>query len=125
VRRYRKRDVDVEFISSFKKGSKKFRLVLNGSTAENMVMNGTQVRSFLRSIEVECPVFPRIKNIYSNWNLSYLNSRVKEFSFKFYNNILGINARVSHFNPEVDAGCTFCTLTNNRPVPKETIQHAV
>jgi hypothetical protein len=59
----------------------------------------------------------------SNWNLHYLNSRLKEFCFKFYNNILGINARVSHYNPDVDAGCTFCSLTNSRPVPKETVQH--
>jgi hypothetical protein len=98
-------------------------MVINGLTLENTVLNGAQVRTFLRSTEVDCPDFPRLRAIYSNWNLSYVNSRIKEFSFKFYNNILGINARVSNFNPEVDAGCTFWTFTNQRPVPKETIQH--
>ncbi len=127
VRRYRKIDATKtcirEFMTSLKKGSKYFRVVINGKTSENIVRNGNQVRTFLRCIEQECPTFPRIKSLLSNWNLHYLNSRIKEFCFKFYNNILGINSRVSHFNPDIDAGCTFCSLTNNRPVPKETVQH--
>ncbi len=98
-------------------------MVLTGKTSENSFSNGTQVRTFLRSIELECPSFSRIKNIYSTWNLNYINSRIREFSFKLYNNLLGTSSRVSHFNPEVEAECTFCTLTNTRPVPKETIQH--
>ncbi len=53
----------------------------------------------------------------------YLNSGIRVFIFKYYNNILGINSRVAHFNREVDASCTFCTLCNNLPAPKETIAH--
>ncbi len=45
------------------------------------------------------------------------------FKFKYYNNILGINTRVAHFNPEVDAGCTFCKITGPHPVPSETFVH--
>ncbi len=127
VRRYRKIDAPQtgirEFMLGFKKGSKYFRVVLNGKTSENIVRNGTPVRTYLRCIEQECPAFPRIKSLLSNWNLYYLNSRIREFCFKFYNNILGINSRVSHFNPDIEAGCTFCSLTNTRPVPKETVQH--
>jgi hypothetical protein len=98
TRRYRKIDAPCtaisEFMSSFKKGSKKFRLVLTGKTPENSFCNGTQVRTFLRSIELEGPAFSRIKNMYSTWNLNYINSRVREFSFKYYNNLLGTNSRV-------------------------------
>jgi hypothetical protein len=127
TRRYRKIDAPCttisDFLKSFKKGSKKFRLVLTGKTPENLFSKSSQVRTFLRSIDLECPAFSRIKSMYCVWNLNYINSRVREFSFKYYNNLLGTNSRVSHFNPEVEAGCTFCTLTNTRPVPKETIQH--
>jgi hypothetical protein len=45
------------------------------------------------------------------------------FKFKYYNNILGINSRVAHFNPEVDAGCTFCKITGPHPVPAESFVH--
>jgi hypothetical protein len=45
------------------------------------------------------------------------------FKFKYYNNILGINTRVAHFNPIVDAGCTFCKITGPHPVPSETFVH--
>jgi hypothetical protein len=38
-------------------------------------------------------------------------------------NILGLNSRVAHFNAEIDVGCTFCSLENNRPAPKETTLH--
>jgi hypothetical protein len=79
VRRYRKIDAPqtgiCDFMLGFKKGSKNFRVVLNGKTSENTVRNGTQVRTYLRCIEQECPAFPRLKSLISNWNLYYLNSR--------------------------------------------------
>jgi hypothetical protein len=112
-----------DFFKSFKKGSKKFRRIMCGTVSEQSVKSGTQVRTFLRSIDEECPSFARIKSLLSNWNVSFLNSSIREFVFKYYNNILGLNSRVAHFNLEVNSGCTFCNITNNRPVPKETIQH--
>jgi hypothetical protein len=112
-----------EFFRSFKKGSKKFRIIMSGTVSEQTVKTGTQVRTFLRTIKEECPIFARLRSLYSNWNVSFLNSSIREFIFKFYNNILGLNSRVAHFNVEVNAGCTYCSITNNRPVPKETVLH--
>jgi hypothetical protein len=45
------------------------------------------------------------------------------FKFKFYNNILGTNNRISHFNRDVDAACTFCSLVGPRSVPEESFRH--
>jgi hypothetical protein len=96
---------------------------MSGTVSEQTVATGSQVRTFLRTIEEECPVFARLKSLYSNWNVSFLNSSIRDFIFKYYNNILGLNLRVAHFNVEVNAGCTFCNITNNRPIPKETALH--
>jgi hypothetical protein len=112
-----------DFFKSFKKGSRKFRRIMCGTVSEHTVKSGTQVRTFLRSIEEDCPNFARIRSLLSNWNVSFLNSSIREFIFKYYNNILGLNSRVAHFNLEINSGCTFCNITNNRPVPKETLQH--
>jgi uncharacterized protein YsxB (DUF464 family) len=45
------------------------------------------------------------------------------FKFKYYNNIIGLNSRVAHFNPEVTAECTLCNIAGPRPVAAETMEH--
>jgi hypothetical protein len=45
------------------------------------------------------------------------------FKFKYYNNIIGLNSRVAHFNPEISAGCTFCNIVGPRPIAAETMEH--
>jgi hypothetical protein len=37
--------------------------------------------------------------------------------------MLGLNSRVAHFNQEVNASCTFCTVRNFLPAEKETMVH--
>jgi hypothetical protein len=113
----------VNFLKSFKRGSKKFRIIMEGTVCDRTVSTGSHVTTFLRNIDVVCPSIRRVKALYSNWNVSFLNSNIREFSFKYYNNILGLNSRVAHFNREVNAGCTFCYISNNRPVPKESMLH--
>jgi hypothetical protein len=61
--------------------------------------------------------------MFSNWILHYLNSNIKVFLFKYYNNTLGIHSRVSHFKPEAYGGCTFCSISKLLPAPKETMLH--
>jgi hypothetical protein len=57
-----------------------------------------------------------------------LPNKIREFVYKFNNNILGLNTRVSHFNRNVNRGCTFCSLRPDpnpapNPVPDETFLH--
>jgi hypothetical protein len=55
--------------------------------------------------------------IVSLWSKNGFNTRNKTFLFKFYNNILGLNTRVSHFNNSVDRGCTICKINHsNNPI---------
>ncbi len=39
--------------------------------------------------------------------------KTKTFLFKFYNNILGLNTRVSHFDDSVDRRCTICKINQS------------
>jgi hypothetical protein len=56
------------------------------------------------------------------WNTGGLSNRIKTFFFKFYNNILGLNTRVSHFVANQNRCCTFCEGTGTT-VPDETFIH--
>jgi hypothetical protein len=111
------------FMTSFKKGSRRFRNVLTNQLKTVTLPDGSGLRYFLRCIELEPPSVPRMTSMVSKWNIGILNTSVRVFSLKFYNNILGINSRVTHFNPGVDAGCTFCVLGKILPAPKETMSH--
>jgi hypothetical protein len=108
---------------SFKKGKKNFRKVIDFQEKVQSIVSSTQALTFLRTTETNEPSIQRIKSLFSNWNLHYLSSGIRVFIFKYYNNILGINSRTAHFNREIDASCTFCTLRNNLPAPKETLSH--
>ncbi len=55
------------------------------------------------------------KNL-SFWNRSGFTNRQKTFLFKFYNNILGLNVRTSHFVPNGTRNCFFCS---KNPVPQQ------
>jgi hypothetical protein len=45
------------------------------------------------------------------------------FAFKFFNNILGLNTRTSHFAVNPTRNCQFCLLANNDNLPDETFTH--
>jgi hypothetical protein len=55
------------------------------------------------------------KNL-SIWNTAGFSNRQKMFLFKFYNNILGLNVRTSHFVPNGTRICFFCS---KNPVPQQ------
>jgi hypothetical protein len=49
----------------------------------------------------------------SLWSKNGFNTRNKTFLFKFYNNILGLNTGVSHFDNAVDRRCTICKINQS------------
>jgi hypothetical protein len=57
------------------------------------------------------------------WSKTYFSSEIKTFLFKFHHNILGINSRVHHINPDRDPACFFCVKTKNCPSERETFSH--
>jgi hypothetical protein len=81
------------------------------------------VTSFSALIDCQAPDEKRLKSLFCSWNKCFLDSRMRIFKFKYYNNIIGLNSRVAHFNPEVTAECTLCNITGPRPVASETMEH--
>jgi hypothetical protein len=129
----------VQFLSKFKKGSKQFRNILNQHKVSASIKIGCKSLNNLMAaltIPVEygapvpVPVPGRLaeSTIFKNkilecWNLKFLSNRHRDFLYKYVSNRLSLNNRLAHFNDQVNAGCTFCTLEGRRPVPVETAGH--
>jgi hypothetical protein len=114
-----------KFVKSFIKGSKPFRKILRH--AENIKLDVSSLNTvvtFHRIIDENIFEKEILKKCWGMWNSRHYGNRCREFIFKFYNNILGINVRVNKFVPNHDPLCTFC-LTNNEPAPiyGETFKH--
>lgn len=58
-----------------------------------------------------------------NWNYSFLTMEIKNFSFKLLNNQIKLNAHISHFDENISACCTFCSVSKSLPAPKEDLKH--
>jgi hypothetical protein len=113
------------FIDSKQKGSRRFRKIFEHVKYGNVKPDrGRQWVNFVKSTNTEFQLTTNlVKKTLGAWNSSYYNYRKCQFAFKYYNNTLGLNSRVCHYNREVDGGCTFCKLGKMLPAPKETISH--
>jgi hypothetical protein len=110
------------FFETFKKGSRSFRVVLSRSKLIPKIKN-CPIKKFADTVNMNCPEPEIIRKINSRWHAQYYFVDVKTFLFKFYHNILGVNARVAHFNPERSSACSFCEKKLILPAPRETVAH--
>jgi hypothetical protein len=94
----------------------------------------TQTTTFAKVSGSVIPANDTYGFVISVWSKNALPNRLRTFLFKFYNNILGLNTRVSHFDNNVSRKCTLCSINqqsnfNNGtvpvpiPVPDETFKH--
>ncbi len=115
-----------QFISGFKKGSQSFRRIMTAPPPRGSGGGGKlvpTVNKFASLIDCPPPGETRTKSLFCTWNKVFLDSRLRVFEFKYYNNILGLNTRVAHFNINVNAACTFCSKTGPWPAAAETMLH--
>jgi hypothetical protein len=85
----------------------------------------SKAKSVTKFLEVTNLAFTDPDNIsrcVSAWNVNGISNRIKTFIFKFYNSILGLNTRLSHFVVDQQRGCNFCAGTVD-PVPDESFIH--
>jgi exonuclease III len=112
------------FVKRFKKGSRPFRRALVVCRESKIkCKTKTNIKTFFRLIDIEIPDESTLKLANSQWSNRLLPNKIREFNFKFRNNVLGINTRVSHFNQNIRRGCTFCTISHTNPVPDESFLH--
>jgi hypothetical protein len=112
-----------EIICKIKKGSKFYRSFLTKKRMGDKILNLNSVRKFFFSIGLATPDPIQIREINAFWTTNYLPNKFKEFHFKFHNNLIGLNSRVSHFNQYINPECTFCTKRKWLPAQRETLRH--
>jgi hypothetical protein len=99
----------IKFLASFKKGSKKFRDVIDRSVYQcSSVLDLTVVNSFAAITKTNPQPELIVKNFLSSWNISFLDNNFKEFLFKCRNNILKTRDRLSHILPGTNDTCILC-----------------
>ena len=81
------------------------------------------VTVFYNLIEIERRAEKIIKSNNSLWGIHWLKNRVREFLFKFFNNKLGLNTRVSHFVEDFDRSCDLCKASKTLPACEESFTH--
>ena len=110
-----------------KKGSRRYRNILENECSKKTPKKIIQAQTFFNSINYTLPFSTfeetRIKSMFSSWSKIYYNNQQKTFLFKMYNNILGLNIRVSKFNREISPECTFCTIEKRHPTEREHFIH--
>ncbi len=114
--------MDTEFLS-LKNPGKKIRSWF--TKKKNLAFDIKKAKFFVtfQSLtQVSVPNKGILENRISMWNRNGLNNRIRTFIFKFYNNLLGLNTRLSHFVIDQSRQCAFCTGTAV-PVPDETFLH--
>jgi hypothetical protein len=106
-----------------KKGSKVYRNYLTKLRIPKKPANTNSFKKFFALCETTLDQDKILSKFNSRWNVNGASNKLREFVFKFCNNLLGLNSRVNHFNRLINEDCTFCTVNKNFPAPRETFIH--
>jgi hypothetical protein len=105
------------FLRTFSRGSRSFRRILeyHSNNGENLSGNNS-VETFFKFIGTEIFEERLLRSCWASWNLTFFCNVQREFLYKFFNNILGLNSRVANFVAGHSAECSLCVL-NGEPFP--------
>jgi hypothetical protein len=107
------------FFGSWKKGSKKFRNILQRPKTISLQHNTIKFASNMETvIDINCSL-----KLNRDWCRSYLSNQMRTFIFKLHNNTLPINTMLSHFVRGKSRNCTFCELARNPDPVDESAYH--
>jgi hypothetical protein len=91
------------------KGSKTLRNILyQGTTIGKNITQLRQVSTFFGLIGIPVPDDNMVQLTHTLWGNGFLTNRIREFSFKYFNNMLAVNARIAHFIDNQNPDCTLC-----------------
>ena len=112
-----------DFLQKIKKGSKKFRVILNYKKTNPMYFNRfPQVSTYKKLTDIGEYEEKRARANLNSWATYSFPNHFKTFLFKFYGNTLGTGNRVAHINRDSDPSCVFCRY-GTLPAPLETFTH--
>ena len=107
------------FINRFKKGSKSFRRVFRGE--KNVAISNNMVR-FAENTEIIIGL-ELSEQLNCSWNISFLDNSLRTFIFRLHNNALTYNHVITHFADNIEPYCTFCMITRNIVLERDTAMH--
>ncbi len=76
------------------------------------LLKQSQIVTFSRITITDLPASDVLGTVVSLWSKNDFNTRIKTL-FKFYNYLLGLNTRVSHFDNTADRSCTICKINQS------------
>jgi hypothetical protein len=112
-----------DFFGTFKKGSSSIRRFLECNQKRSSILQSQSVKKFLNITNNLVTDEICMSSVYKLWGEVALPNAFREFLYKFFNNCLGINTRLSHFVQNQGRGCTFCDLVRLEVTPDETFLH--
>ena len=112
-------------MKSFTKGSKPYwRILEHGDNSKLNIVILNTVETFFKLINTPKLTAAQLKLCWGAWNCTFYGNRQREFLYKFFNNILGLNIRVNKFVAGHPAECTLCTVGKEpAPVMAESFLH--
>ena len=112
------------FLNRFAKSSQPFRKTLsNMRKPAKKLLDLPVVITYYNLIELEKGEEALVKRLHCTWAFHFFPIRIREFAFKFLNNSLGLNTRISNFVENVDRSCSLCTAGAILPPCKESFLH--
>jgi Reverse transcriptase (RNA-dependent DNA polymerase) len=116
---YKPRQCVLNFINSWKTGSKRIRNIITNDPELFIPHN---IMKFAENTEII--IGSKLgQKLNEDWNKHYLSNDMRVFIFKLHNNTLPINIILSHFVAGIGRNCTFCDITLNPFEEEETILH--
>jgi hypothetical protein len=116
IRNVRSDGTDSDFLTSMnvKKPTKKIRSLLLKKQKKTLDLEKlTTTKTFFNLIGIVYVGTNLFAKTVRLWCGSGFTNRYRTFAFKFFNNILGINVRTSHFGVNATRYCFFCTKDRN------------
>jgi hypothetical protein len=112
------------FVRGFKKGSKKFREIIEyDSTLTECRKTLRTVTTFSEITDTTVPESDFLGKTLSLWNRSFLPNELREFFFKERKNCLPLNNRIVNYVQNASDKCSFCKIINPETLTRESFSH--
>jgi hypothetical protein len=115
--------VAIAHYCSIKKPGMCLRRLLANSKKQKNIVSQQNIKTFRNITDLVWPDNFCFKTLVGCWSTNFLPCRFATFLFKFINNSLGLNTRVSHFDNLVDRACSLCRVSNVPNTQDESFLH--
>jgi hypothetical protein len=109
-----------------KKGgeAKRVHKVMDAKEHKNRGLNDfTIYKTYCRLTSIEDQTFLHKSNVFGFWSRNFLCNKMRDFLFRYTNNQLPLNTRLSHFVQNNIRTCQLCIVAGNREAVDETFSH--